>query len=331
MYKITIMARFVLRRLIVIPLALVLVHFAGFAFAHVTTQLQRAQTIFGSGKEGFTPVWPEYAAYMRGVLQGDFGQMPVGVDEPITASVRKASLASLGLLSLTFLVSLAAGLGLGLASVRVDPPRYAPWLSAVSTFGLALPSFYVGALLVGWIIYQTIQTGADPLFPVSGYGWDVHLVLPMLALAIRPAVQIAQVTGSLLSGELGKRYVVAARSVGHTWDVIRRDKALRNVLAPIIISVAGAFRVLVAELVLVEWLFAWPGIGRLLALTLVPPSLSGLGGMMHTSAYFLYPPLVAALLVVFALLFLLADLLATSLSRAVDPRLRVTEEEHQYD
>ena len=331
MYKITTMARFFLRRLVVIPLALVLAHFAGFAFAHITTQLQQAQTIFGSGKEGFTPVWPEYTAYLQGALRGDLGQMPVGVNEPVAASVLKASLASLGLLGLTFLVSLAAGLGLGLASVRVDPPRYAPWLSAVTTFGLALPSFYIGALLVAGIIYQSIRTGAEPLFPVAGYGWDLHLVLPMLALAIRPAVHVAQVTGSLLSGELGKRYVVAARSFGHTWEVIRRDKALRNVLAPIIISVAGAFRGLVAELVLVEWLFAWPGIGRLLALTLVPPMLSGLGGMMHTSAYFLYPPLVAALLVIFALLFLLADLLASGLSRAVDPRLRIAEEEHHYD
>lgn len=331
MYKITTMVRFFLRRLIVIPLALVLVHFACFAFAHVTGQLQQSQTIFGSGKEGFTPVWPEYSAYLRGVLRGDFGQMPVGVDEPLHASLWKASLASLGLLGLTFLVSLAAGLGLGLASVRVDPPRYAPWLSAVSTLGLALPSFYIGALLISGIIYRSLTTEAEPALPVSGYGWDLHLLLPMLALAIRPAVQIAQVTGSLLSGELGKRYVVAARSFGLTWEVIRRDKALRNVLAPIIIAIAGAFRVLAAELVLIEWLFDWPGIGRLLALTLVPPMLSGLGGLMHTSAYFLYPPLVAALLVVFALLFLLADMLASGLARLVDPRLRVTEEELPYE
>lgn len=325
------MAQFILRRLIVIPLALALVHFAGFAFAHVTEQLQQSQTVFGSGREGFTPVWPEYSAYLRGVLKGDFGNMPVGIDEPVAASVWKASRASMGLLGLTFAVSLLAGLGLGLASVRVDPPRYAPWLSAVSTFGLALPSFYIGALFVSGLIYASLTTGSDPVLPVSGYGWDLHLLLPMVALSIRPAVQVAQVTGSLLAGELGKRYVVAARSFGLTWEVIRRDKALRNVLAPIFIAIAGAFRVLVAELVLVEWFFDWPGIGRLLALTLVPPRLSGLGGMLYTSAYFLYPPLVAALLVVFALLFLLADLLASSLARLVDPRLRVTEEEHHYD
>jgi ABC-type dipeptide/oligopeptide/nickel transport system permease component len=110
---------------------------------------------------------------------------------------------------------------------------------------------------------------------------------------------------------LSKRYVVAARSFGHTWRAIRWDKALRNILAPVLMTIAGSFRLLMTELVLVEWLFGWPGLGRMLVQTLVPPRMSTPGGLPDTSAFLLYPPLVAALLVVFALLFLLADTLAS--------------------
>jgi ABC-type dipeptide/oligopeptide/nickel transport system permease component len=144
-------------------------------------------------------------------------------------------------------------------------------------------------------------------------------------------MQIAQVTANLLMSELGKRYIVAARSFGHTWRAIRWDKALRNVLAPIILTMAGSFRLMMAELILVEWLFSWPGLGRLLVQTLVPPNLSSVGGMLNTSAFFLNPPLVAGLLTIFSLLFLLADLLASATAKIVDPRLRMVEEEPVHD
>jgi ABC-type dipeptide/oligopeptide/nickel transport system permease component len=321
------MTRYFLRRFVAIPFALVLINFIGFAFAHVTFQLQQAQTVFGSGREGFTPVWPVYIAYLERASQGDFGQMPIGVNNNILDAVLAATGASLGLLGVAFLLSLALGLGIGLASVIVNPPRTRPWLTVASTLGLAMPSFYIGTLLVGGVLLLSLNTGNGTILPVAGFGWGAHMVLPILALIIRPTMQVAQVTGSLLAGELGKRYVVAARSFGHTWETIRWQKAFKNILAPVIITVAGSFRILVAELVLVEWLFSWPGIGRLLVQTLVPPRVSTLGGLSDTSVFFLNPPLVAALLVVFAMIFLLADILASGLARMIDPRMRLAEEE----
>jgi ABC-type dipeptide/oligopeptide/nickel transport system permease component len=321
------MIKFLLRRLAFIPLVLIIVNFAGYAFAHVTYQLQQSQTIYGSGQEGIIPVWPEYTEYARGALLGDFGRMPIGVNEPISRAVIQASGASLGLLLISFFLSTALGLTLGLSAVKVDPPRTMPWLTLVSTIGLAMPSFYIGILFVGGLLYLTLRGGGQSILPVSGFGWDHHLVLPVIALTIRPMMQIAQVTASLLSGELDKRYVMAARSFGHTWNAIRWNKALRNVLGRVILVFAGSFRLLAAELVLVEWLFNWPGIGRMLVHTLVPPRISSVGGLVDTSAYFLEPPLVAGLLVVFALLFLLADLFSSGFARLIDPRLRNLEEE----
>ena len=213
----------------------------------------------------------------------------------------------------------------------VDPPRTMHWLTLVSTVGLAIPSFYIGTLLVSGLLFGVLRGDGDSFLPVAGFGWDKHLILPVLALVIRPTMQIAQVTAILLSGELGKRYVIAARSFGHTWRAIRWDKALRNVLAPIILTMAGSFRLLMAELILVEWLFSWPGIGRLLVQTLIPPNLAGPGGMLNTKAFFLYPPLVAGLLVVFSFLFLIADMLATGIAKSIDPRLRMVEDKAVYE
>lgn len=325
------MLRSFARRLLLIPFILLVVNFVGFSFAHLTFQLQQSQTAYGSGREGFVPVWPVYGEYLQGILKGDLGQMPFGANEPIAASLSKASLSSLLLVTLALGLSIILGLLLGLVAVRVDPPRTMRWITLVSTAGLAMPSFYVGTLLISGVLLGVLRFKGEAFLPVGGFGWDEHLVLPVLALVIRPAMQIAQMTSGLLSAELGKRYVITARSFGHTWRAIRWDKALRNILAPVILTIAGSFRLLMAELILVEWLFSWPGVGRLLVLTLVPPNLSSPGGYENTSAFFLNPPLVAGLLGVFSLLFLLADMLASGAAQAADPRLRAVDEEAAYD
>jgi ABC-type dipeptide/oligopeptide/nickel transport system permease component len=176
-------------------------------------------------------------------------------------------------------------------------------------------------------VYYVIAAGpeAKPPLPLHGFGWDLHLVLPVLALLLRPTVQIAQVTAGLLAGELGKQYITAARSRGNTWARARWRHALSNVLAPVILTIAGSFRLLVGELILVEWLFAWPGLGWLLSLALVPPRIATVSGLSDISLYFLHPPLVAALLTMFTLVFLTVDAVASFAARSVDPRLQVAD------
>lgn len=92
-----------------------------------------------------------------------------------------------------------------------------------------------------------------------------------------------------------------------------------NVLAPIILTIAGSFRLLVGELIVVEWLFNWPGLGNLLASALVPGTLSS---SLGSTPLFLSPPVVAAVVTIFAAMFLIVDLIASVAVRIVDPRLR---------
>jgi peptide/nickel transport system permease protein len=143
---------------------------------------------------------------------------------------------------------------------------------------------------------------------------------------VRPTLQIAGLTAGLLSAELGQPYIIAARSRGNSWTRIRWRHSLRSVLAPVVLAAASSLRLLLGELIVVEWLFAWPGVGRLLALTLIAPRIGGPAGLSE-DRYFLYPSLVAALLAVFTLLFLLIDSGALVLARASDPRLSMPDED----
>ena len=321
------MLRLILRRFVIIVLALVLTNFAAFSYALVAQSVQRAQNPYGSHEEGLPPVLPAYQAYAARALEGDFGSMPIGVTDSVAGAVGRALGASLGLLVVAFALSVSVGLVLGMAAVRVETGWVRQWLVPLSAVGLAMPSFYVGALLVMGLVSLTLAGGEEAVapLPLQGFGWDRHLVLPVLALMVRPTMQVAGMTAGLLSGELTQQYIVAARSRGNSWQRVRWRHALRLVLGPVILAVAGSLRLLIAELVVVEWLFGWPGLGRLLAVTLIAPRVASFGGL-DEGLFFLYPPLVAAVLAVFTLLFLLVDSLALVLARASDPRLQAADE-----
>jgi peptide/nickel transport system permease protein len=314
--------RFVLRRLVVIPIALVLIHFLGFSYAHIAGPIRAARTPYVFVQPENPPLLPTYQSYLEQVAKLDFGTMP-GAQEPLVTAILRAAGASLGLLAIVLVVSVVLGLLLGFQAARFDPPRTSQWLTVLSTVGLAMPSFYIGTLfIVASLAYVlTKGPGSSTPFPLRGFGWDSHLVLPAVALMVRPTVQIARVTAGLLVDEFGKEYVLAARSFGHRWRSIRLRFALRNIWSPVVLTITGSLRLLVGELILVEWLFQWPGLGRLLGWTLVPPLLSsGSGGPL-----FLNPPVVAAVVVIFAAVFLVTDFLADLLVRVVDPRLRAAE------
>ena len=324
------MSRFLLRRLALLPFIIIALNMAGYIYATLAIRVQQAQSPYGRQEEKPLPVFQVYLEYAKGLAHFDLGTMPAGTSPSVAEFVGKGIGPSAGLFGAAFLLSLLVGLPLGRAAVQVDPPRARSWLTVISTIGLAMPGFYIATLLISLVLLQVTGPETKPILPVAGYGWDLHLVLPLIALSIRPTVQIAQVIGALLSEELGKRYVAAERGFGYTWRMIVRDKAYRNILASLFLAISSAFRLSIAELILIEYLFDWPGIGRMLARTLVPPRTVGISGLIDMSVYFLHPPMMATLITVFGVLFYLADTLATALARNVDPRLEAGSQEAVY-
>jgi len=325
------MAKFIIQRLLILPLLLLLVNFLGYTYAHYARPIRAARTPYVQAEEA-GPLIPEYINYLQTLVNLDFGMELSTPDTsrsntpaPLGATLNQATLPSLGLLVISLTLSVIAGLYLGFKATRNDPPDVSRWLTFSSTVGLAMPSFYIGSLLIFGLIFYVLWRGpeAEMLLPISGFGWDVHLVLPVIALMARPTFQLAQVTAGVLSGELGKQYVIAGRSFGHTWRSIRLHYAFKNVVTPVILTIAGLQRFLVGELIMVEWLFRWPGLGRLLGWTLVPAQLTSSRG----SPLFLNPPVMATVLTLIAALFLITDFLAAVFVRILDPRLLEEEPE----
>jgi peptide/nickel transport system permease protein len=322
------MLRFILRRIAILPLAIILIHFLGFTYAYVARPIRAARTPYLREQvNNPLPLLESYQQHVQDIFDGSLLQ-PIQKGPQIGSFAQdlgKGFVASLGLLVIALVVSSLLGLGLGMMAVRNQPPGLRGWFTPFTSLGLAMPSFYVGSLSVLAIVYLALATGiaTKEVIPIRGFGWDNHLILPVIALMLFPTVQIAQVTANLMASELGKQYIIAARSFGHTWNDIRWQQAMRNILSAVILTIASTFRMLVGELVVVEWLFNWPGLGRMLASTLVPGKLST---NLGASGLFLDPPTVAIIIAIIALLFLLTDLLASVLVRMVDPRLRTQDD-----
>jgi peptide/nickel transport system permease protein len=304
------MMRFIIQRLVILPFALLLANFVGFAYAYSVAPIQIARNPYAFGNFELPPLIPEYLSYLAQLVKFDFGVMPNG--QPIHDVILDTFIASSWLVGLALLFSVVIGLLLGFSAVRMSPVRISSWLTGMVTVGLASPSYFIGVLLIALsIVYVIWGPGMEPLVPFQGYGIDAHLVLPTLTLMVLPTVKIAQITSGMLVGEMDKQYVVAARSFGHRMSSIRGRLAFRNILAAVVITIAASLRLMIAELIIVERLFDWPGFGRLFSSTIVLTS--------HTNT-FLLPPLVAAMLTTLAAVFLLSDIIAGVLVRKFDPR-----------
>lgn len=306
------MGQFILRRLLAIPLILFAVNLIGFAYGYlmlyrVDITILRGPYAARIGLE--SPSFFElYKEYIQGVLAGNWGILPNG--QSVSEALSRAVLTSLGLILISLALSVSVGVFLGWRAAKAEPPRVSGWMTVMATIGLAAPSFYIGVLLISIsVMYVISGWGNEPLLPFQGFGWDAHLILPVLALALRPMMQIGQVTSGLLSDEFGRQYVITARSFGYSMKRIREDHAFRPIIAPVALVISGSLRILVAELIIIERLFNIPGVGRLVANALIVSSEPN-------------PPVIATLLTVLAFFFLIADFIASVVARAVDPRLR---------
>jgi peptide/nickel transport system permease protein len=298
--------------LLAIPLILFAVNLIGFAYGYlmlyrVDITILRGPYASRVGLES-PSFFQLYGEYLRGVLNGEWGLLPNGLS--VSEALSRTTLTSLGLVFISLLLSVLVGVFLGWRAAKSEPPRVSGWMTVMATIGLAAPSFYIGTLLISIsVIYVISGWGKEPLLPFQGFGWDAHLILPVLALALRPMMQIGQVTSGLLSDEFGRQYVITARSFGYSMKRIRESHAFRPIIAPVALVISGSLRILVAELIIIERLFNIPGVGRLIANALIISSEPN-------------PPVIATLLTVLAFFFLVADFVASVVARAVDPRLR---------
>src|SRR5207244_7432590 len=130
-------------------------------------------------------------------------------------------------------------------------------ISVVSLFGLSFPNFALGPIL---ILFFSIKLG---LLPVSGSGSLAHLVLPAITMGGALAAILTRMVRTAMLEELGQDYIRTARAKGLSENVVVYKHALRNALVPVLTVSGLQFGALLAESIVTETIFSWPGIGRL--------------------------------------------------------------------
>ncbi|GJM41476.1 MAG: glutathione ABC transporter permease [Ardenticatenaceae bacterium] len=310
------MARLIARKFILMLFFLPLLNFIGYTYAQVHPRLF-SSPLGNAASASSEP----YSAYIQGVLfDGNLGQVDrLSVSQILSGPVQN----SLVLVGFALLVSIVLGLLIGLLSVSPRTKRMSTSGLFVLAAGSSMPGFLLGGVLLAGMVYLVFFTEATSTFlPISGYGLDEHLILPVLVLAIQPTLHLAKVVAGLLENELQKDYIQVARSKGLSWRQLLWSHALPNMISPILVTIGESVRLMVGALVIIEAVFIWPGIGRIFLFTI------GLRlDARPPGVYFGNPPLLAAIAVVLGAILLLSDLLFSLLANVFDPRLSQAEDE----
>jgi peptide/nickel transport system permease protein len=245
------------------------------------------------------PLIEQYRTYMRGLVRGDLG-ISFRNQETVTSAIlqRYPATVELAVASMIFSVIVSVPFGVigalrrGGAADRV--------ISVVSLFGVSLPNFVLGPLL---ILLFSIVLG---LLPVSGREGFSHLVLPAVTLGAGfAAVMTRMVRGSVLE-EIAQDYVRTARAKGLEERTVVFVHALRNGLLPVITLLGLNAGALLSGAFVTEPIFSWPGMGRL--------TIQAINARDY--------PLVQGCILTIALTYILINLATDVLYSMADPRIR---------
>lgn len=252
------------------------------------------------------PAWRQYAGWLGRVLQGDFGTSWVR-GQPVAAMVAQAFLLTAEIALLTLAIALAVGVPLGMLAGMHEGRWPDALVQGFNALGLAAPVFWVGLMLL--VTVSSVAGWSPPMIyatPRASLADHVQiLALPVLALALLQAAACSQFVRQNVVSAFRQDYVRTALAKGvPLWGVFYRH-ILRNVLIPLITFVGLLFIQILGGVVIVESLFALPGLGRLLLAAIETRD---------------YPVLQGGLLVVMACA-LLVNLAIDLLYRVIDPRV----------
>jgi peptide/nickel transport system permease protein len=262
-------------------------------------------------RAGFDQPLPvQYLSYLGNALTGDLG-VSFRTGQPVTLSLLDRLPATLSLAVCGLLVALSIAVPLGVLSAMRSGSLTDHVATVVSQIGVSIPDFWMAILLI------LLLSGTFGLLPPSGYvplsedplGWAEHMVMPAVTIGVVSGAILTRFIRAAVLESLGQDHVRTARSKGLREGLVLRRHVLRNALIPIITITGVQLATLLGGLIVIEVIFAWPGLGRLT-----------LDAVQARD----YPVLQGAVLLI-AALFLLINLIVDLLYAAVDPRIRYTE------
>jgi peptide/nickel transport system permease protein len=245
------------------------------------------------------PIVVQYGIYMRDLVQGDMGYS-MRTHAPVWTEIRERLPSTVKLTALAFALALGGGLSLGILGSLLPRGPLERLLSIIQFAMVSMPSFWLGLILL------TILSFRLGWFPATGdQGWK-SLVLPAATMAIPTGSVIAQLLRDGMTSVLREQYITTARAKGLRELSVRRRHALRNALIPVITVSSVTVGSLLTGSVVIETVFARPGVGRLAVDSITNKDL----------------PVVQGVVLLAATVFLLTNLIADILYALVDPRIR---------
>ncbi|PYO35050.1 MAG: diguanylate cyclase [Gemmatimonadetes bacterium] len=260
------------------------------------------------------PLTVQYASWLRRFVRGDWGTS-ITTGRPVGAMLRAAWPATARLVALSLLLSYALGLLVGAVQAARSRARLDTTLSVATVTLFALPGFWLGLML---IMVFTYWLRVLPAFGAAGMdadflsGWARiadqlrHLALPLLTLTLIGVGGTARFARGAILDVLAQPFVAAARAKGVSESRVLARHVLRNALGPMLILLGLSLPALFSGAVLVETVFAWPGVGRVMV------------EAVQSRDY----PVVMAATAVSALLVVAGNILADVLAAWADPRVR---------
>ena len=202
------------------------------------------------------PIWRQYLRFVGNALTGDFGQS-LYYKVPAMELILQRLPASLELALAAMAVALVVALPIGIVSAVGRGSLLDMGSMLAALFGLSMPHFWLGIMMV---LLFSVHLG---WLPTSGRGTLAHLVMPSLALGLSLMAMFARLTRSVMLEILGMDYIRTARAKGLVERMVIAKHALKNALIPIVTVAGMQFGFLLGGTVIIETVFAWPGVGRL--------------------------------------------------------------------
>jgi len=259
-------------------------------------------------KLGLTdPIWQQYLRWAGGFLTGNLGESTL-MNRPIAPLLAEAVGRSLMLTGVSFVLIAVIGVGLGVVAALRHGRPLDHGVSVATYLGIAVPEFFwaivviiIFAAWLGWLP----ASGYEPL-SAGFWIWAKHLIAPTITLVFGHLAHVSRLTRSSMIEVMQSPYITAARAKGLPERVVVLRHALRNALLPTITVLALDFGRLMGGIVVVETVFAYPGLGRLIVFSIQNRDL---------------PTLQASILVI-AAIYAFASLAADLLYARLNPKIR---------
>ena len=255
------------------------------------------------------PLWNQFLLYLWNVGHFDFGLSYQYQDQTVTHVLLESWPPTLTVGGVAFLLIVPLGVAFGVIAALRHNSAVDYVAVGFSTFGASVPNFVVGILLI--IVFSVGAyhlTSSSLYLPAGGFGLDEHLILPVITLAVLPIAYIARLARASTLDVLRQDYVRTAWAKGLRERLVVMRHVLKNSLIPVVSALGSIFALMITGSVIVETVFAIPGIGRSFVVA------------VSSRDY----PMILATTILYSVVIAAANLIIDLLYTVLDPRVRLS-------